>query len=47
MTSYLNTENIERSRSATQGDACQSKKGQPKNMIPWDKLEAFFKKNLK
>ena len=21
-------------------------KGQPKNMIPWDKLEAFFKKNL-
>ncbi|SEG07548.1 hypothetical protein SAMN05216354_2671 [Xylanibacter ruminicola] len=34
-------------RSATQGYACQSKKGQPKNMIPWDKLEAFFKKNLK
>ena len=22
-------------------------KGQPKNMIPWDKLEDFFKKNLK
>ena len=22
-------------------------KGEPKNMIPWDKLEAFFKDNLK
>ena len=21
--------------------------GQPKNMIPWDKLEEFFTKNLK
>ena len=22
-------------------------KGEPKNMIPWDKLEEFFKTNLK
>ena len=34
-------------RSATEGDACQSKKGQPKNMIPWDKLADFFTRNLK
>ena len=33
-------------RSATQGDACQSKKGQPKNMIPWDTLAEFFTKNM-
>ena len=34
-------------RSATEEDACQSKKGEPKNLIPWDKLADFFNKNLK
>jgi len=34
-------------RSATEGDACQSKKGKSKNLIPWDKLADFFSKNLK
>ena len=43
MTSYLNTDNIERSRSATQGDACQSKK----DGVEYHPLRPFLPENAR
>jgi G:T/U-mismatch repair DNA glycosylase len=43
MTSYLNTENIARSRTAMQGDACQSKEGG----VEYHPLHPFLPENAK